>query len=69
MTKVSKTHNFSKHFFNAKDNLLKKLPKLLDNSKLAKRRAKPDPLETCIKQSTDLDKCKKFVSSKKTKSS
>ena len=69
MTKVSKTHSFSKHFFNAKHSLLKKLPKLLDNSKLAKRRAKPDPLETCIKQSADLDKCKKLVSSKKTKSS
>ena len=69
MTKLSKTHSFSKHLFNVKDNLLKKLPKLLDNSKLAKRRAKPDPLETCIKQSTDLDKCKKILSPNKTKSS
>ncbi|NLG06111.1 MAG: hypothetical protein GX559_00210 [Candidatus Pacebacteria bacterium] len=67
MTKVLKTHSFSKHFFNAKRNLLDKLPKLLDNNKLAKRRAKPDPLETCIKQSADPNKCKKFVSSNKTK--
>ncbi len=56
---------FAKHWFFKKRNLLKKLPKLLDNSKLAKRRAKPDPIESCINQSDNPETCLKLLRRKK----
>ncbi len=58
MTKQSQQAVSSRHWFSAKQNLFKKVPKLLSNSKLAKRRAQADPIETCISQSDNLEECK-----------
>jgi hypothetical protein len=61
MTNFTKTKILGRRLFVAKNKILKKKPKLLDNNKLAKRRAKPDPLEACISQSEDLEKCVKII--------
>lgn len=58
MTSQQKKQLFGQHWSQAKKRLFKKIPKLLNNKKLAKRQAKPDPIETCISQSSDPEKCK-----------
>jgi len=61
MTTQQKHQILGRHWFLAKKNLLKRVPKLLSNNKLAKRRAKVDPIETCISQSNNLNNCKKIL--------
>lgn len=65
MISLPKNHILTKRLFAVKNSLFKKLPKLLDNKKLAKRLAKPDPLEVCIKQSKNLVNCEKIIHRKK----
>jgi hypothetical protein len=59
MTNQQKNRVLGRRWFLAKKRLLKKVPKLLSNSRLAKRRATPDPLESCISQSDDPQSCAK----------
>ena len=58
MTEQEKQRILCRHWFSTKKNLFKKVPQLLSNSKLAKRRAKAGPIETCISQSDNPEKCK-----------
>jgi hypothetical protein len=57
MTKQEKNRILGRRWFLAKKRILKKIPKLLNNSKLAERRANPSPLESCINQSDDPKNC------------
>ncbi|MFA6813998.1 MAG: hypothetical protein GX943_03620 [Candidatus Pacebacteria bacterium] len=61
MTIQQKNHLLGRRWFLAKKRLFKKTPKLLSNSKLAKRRATPDPIGTCVNQSADPQSCKKNI--------
>jgi hypothetical protein len=59
MTNQQKNRTLGRRWFLAKKRLLKKIPTLLTNSKLAERRADPNPLESCINQSDDPQSCAK----------
>jgi hypothetical protein len=58
MTNQQKNQILSRHWFLAKTKLLKRIPKLLNNNKLFKRRAKASSRETCISQNSDPQNCK-----------
>jgi hypothetical protein len=61
MTSQQKKRILGNRWFAAKKRLLKRIPKLLNNNKLAKRRANPDPLEKCISQSEDPKTCNRNI--------
>ena len=61
MTNQQKSRILARRWISAKKRLLNKVPKLLNNTKLAKRRATPDPVESCLSQSDDPQACAKIV--------
>ena len=61
MTSQEKNRVLGRRWYLAKKRLFKKVPKLLGNTKLAKRRATPDPVESCISQNDDPQACAKNI--------